>query len=137
MHRLGWVWYGNVDEIERDLALNSDFVVMNTVSSLSSGRRPSSNLIIEGDNFDTLRWLRMTNQGGIKCIYIDPPYNTGKRDFVYNDRFVARDDRYRHSTWLEWLYRRLTIARDLLSEDGLMFVSIDDTEFRAHEAIAR
>ncbi|MEI2623652.1 MAG: hypothetical protein V9G23_06945 [Giesbergeria sp.] len=62
------------------------------------------NLIIEGDNFDALRTLRMTHAGRVKCIYIDPPYNTGNRDFIYNDRFVDKDDNYRHSKWLEFMY---------------------------------
>ena len=86
------------------------------------------NLIIEGDNFDALRYLRMTHAGRVKCIYIDPPYNTGNRDFIYNDRFVDKDDSYRHSKWLEFMYRRLELAKNLLSEDGVIFVSIDDNE---------
>jgi adenine-specific DNA-methyltransferase len=87
---------------------------------------PWKNLIIEGDNFDALRWLRMTWAGRIKCIYVDPPYNTGNKDWVYNDRFFSADDRWRHSTWLEFLYRRFTLARDLLTEDGALLVSIND-----------
>ncbi|HMZ60896.1 MAG TPA: site-specific DNA-methyltransferase, partial [Leptospiraceae bacterium] len=75
-----------------------------------------------------LRYLRITYSGKVKCIYIDPPYNTGNRDFIYNDRFVDKDDVYKHSKWLEFMYQRLLLARDLLSEDGVIFVSIDDNE---------
>ncbi|NLE41422.1 MAG: site-specific DNA-methyltransferase, partial [Lentisphaerae bacterium] len=82
----------------------------------------------EGDNFDALRYLRMTHAGRVKCIYIDPPYNTGNRDFVYNDRFVDVNDAWRHSTWVEFMYQRLLLAKDLLRQDGSIFVSIDDNE---------
>lgn len=68
----------------------------------------------------------MTCANRVKCIYIDPPYNTGNRDRVYNDHYVEPNDRYRHSTWLEFLFRRLTLARDLLSADGVILVSIND-----------
>jgi adenine-specific DNA-methyltransferase len=70
----------------------------------------------------------MTHAGAVKCIYIDPPYNTGNKDWVYNDAYVDKEDRYRHSTWLEFLYRRLTLARDLLAEDGVILVSINDDQ---------
>lgn len=122
--RLGLVWERN--EIERDRALNSDFISLSLDQELSCGEGPFQNLIIEGDNFDALRWLRMTMKGRIKCIYIDPPYNTGNKDWVYNDHYVAKEDRYRHSVWLEFLHRRLTLARDLLTPDGVLMVSIND-----------
>ncbi len=82
--------------------------------------------MIEADNFDALRWLRMTHRGRVKCIYIDPPYNTGNKDWVYNDSYMSKEDAWRHSTWLEFLFQRLEIARDRLSEDGVMLVSIND-----------
>jgi hypothetical protein len=87
--------------------------VLDPDSELSCGAGPWRNLLIEGDNFDALRYLRMTHAGQVKCIYIDPPYNTGNKDFIYNDRFVDQDDLYKHSKWLEFLHRRLLLARDL------------------------
>ena len=84
------------------------------------------NLIIEGDNYDSLRLLRATHAGKIRVIYIDPPYNTGNKDWVYNDHYVGANDRWRHSQWLEFLYRRLALARDLLTSDGVILVSIND-----------
>ncbi|MCX7086433.1 MAG: site-specific DNA-methyltransferase [Methylococcales bacterium] len=122
----GLVWERK--EIEHEKAVNDDFVALDVDLALSCGEAPYRNLIIEGDNFDALRYLRMTHAGKIKCIYIDPPYNTGNRDFIYNDRFVDKEDAYRHSKWLEFMYRRLQLARDLLAEDGVIFVSIDDNE---------
>jgi len=123
---LGLVWERN--EIDADIAVDENFVACEVVQDLCEKPAPWRNLVIEGDNFDALRWLRMTMTGRVKCIYIDPPYNTGNIDWVYNDRFVDADDRYRQSTWLEFLYRRLTLARDLLSEDGVILVSINDNQ---------
>ncbi len=122
--RFGLVWEAN--EIERDKALNSDFVALDLVRDQCVGSAPWRNLIIEGDNFDALRYLRMTFAGQVKCILIDPPYNTGKNDFVYNDRFVDENHSWRFSTWVEFLYQRLVIARDLLSEDGVLICCIND-----------
>lgn len=124
--KFGLVW--ERDEIEHEKAINDDFVALDFVAGLACDEAPFGNFIIEGDNFDALRFLRMTHAGKVKCIYIDPPYNTGNRDFVYNDRFIDKDDAYRHSKWLEFMYRRLELAKELLAEDGVIFVSIDDNE---------
>jgi adenine-specific DNA-methyltransferase len=124
--KLGLVW--ERDAIEQDRALNADFVALEEVPELSVGTGTRENLIIEGDNFDALRALRIAYAGQVKCIYIDPPYNTGNRDFVYNDRFVDKDHSWRHSLWIEFMHQRLTLARDLLAQDGAIFVSIDDNE---------
>jgi adenine-specific DNA-methyltransferase len=122
--KFGLVWEAN--EIERDQALNNDFVALDLLPEHSVGAAPWRNLIIEGDNFDALRYLRMTFAGQVKCILIDPPYNTGKKDFVYNDRFLDENNSWRFSTWLEFLYQRLVIARDLLREDGVLLCCIND-----------
>lgn len=128
----GLVW--ERAEIEHENALNNDFVVLEHEPELSSGENPYGNLIIEGDNFDALRYLKMTHSGRIKVIYIDPPYNTGNKDFIYNDRYVDKDDVFKHSKWLEYMYRRLVLAKDLLAEDGAIFVSIGEDEF-SHLAV--
>lgn len=123
--------YGLVWErqgIAPDKALNRDFVGLELDPSLSCGPAPWRNLIIEGDNYDALRHLVSTHAGQVKLIYIDPPYNTGRKDFVYNDSYFDPTNRYRHSTWLEFMYQRLRLAKDLLAEDGVIFVSIDDNE---------
>lgn len=124
--KFGLVW--ERDAIEHDRALNDDFVVFDAMPELNAGTGPHENLIIEGDNFGSLRALRVAYAGKVKCIYIDPPYNTGNRDFVYNDRFVDKDHNWRHSMWLEFMFQRLTLARELLAQDGAIFVSIDDNE---------
>jgi adenine-specific DNA-methyltransferase len=124
--KFGLVW--EADDIERERARNADFVALDVVKELSCGSAPWRNLIIEGDNFDALRNLKMCFAGQVKCIYIDPPYNTGNRDFVYNDRFVDKEDSWRHSKWCEFMFQRLMLARDLLAPDGAIVVSIDDNE---------
>jgi adenine-specific DNA-methyltransferase len=96
--RLGLVW--ERDEIDHDRSMNQDFVALDLLPEHSCGDGPWHNLLIEGDNFDALRYLAMTHAGRVKCIYIDPPYNTGNKDFIYNDRFVDKDDQWKHSKWL-------------------------------------
>ncbi len=122
--RLGLVWERN--EIDPDKAIDTNFVVADLIEDRCEQPAPWENLIIEGDNYDALRWLRMTHRGQVKCIYIDPPYNTGKKDWVYNDDYVDPNHRYRNSQWLEFLYQRLLIARDLLTPDGVLLCSIND-----------
>lgn len=86
------------------------------------------NFLLEGDNLHSLKLLEKTHQGKIDVIYIDPPYNTGNKDFIYNDSFVDKTDGYSHSKWLSFMSERLEIARELLSDEGVIFISIDDNE---------
>lgn len=87
------------------------------------------NILIEGDNYHALTVLNYTHQEKIDVIYIDPPYNTGNQDFKYNDKFVDKEDGFRHSKWLNFIEKRLNLAKDLLKETGVIFISIDDNEF--------
>jgi adenine-specific DNA-methyltransferase len=84
--------------------------------------------LIEGDNLHALTALSFTHEGKFDIIYIDPPYNTGNKDFKYNDSFVDKEDSYRHSKWLSFMHKRLQIAKRLLSDTGVIFISIDDNE---------
>lgn len=86
------------------------------------------NIMIEGDNYHSLQVLNFTHKGKIDVIYIDPPYNTGNNDFCYNDKYVDKEDGYRHSKWLNFMEKRLELAKNLLSEQGIIFISIDDNE---------
>lgn len=106
------------------------------------GVATSENMIIHGDNLLALKSLLPKYRGKIKCIYIDPPYNTGKEGWIYNDNVndpqikkwlgevVGKegDDLSRHDKWLCMMYPRLKIMNELLSEDGIIFISIDDNE---------
>ena len=86
------------------------------------------NFLIEGDNLAALKLLVKTHRGKIDLIYIDPPYNTGNRDFIYNDSYVDKTDTFRHSKWLSFMKKRLEIAKRLMSDKGVIFISIDDNE---------
>lgn len=113
--------------------------------------RDSKNIYISGDNLDALKHMLKSYEGAVKCIYIDPPYNTGSDGFVYNDKFsftkeklmekldIGEEEAGRlmgmtsrgsasHSAWLTFMYPRLLLARDLLTRDGVIFISIDDNE---------
>lgn len=85
------------------------------------------NFLLEGDNLHSLKLLEKTHKGRIDVIYIDPPYNTGN-SFTYNDENIELNDNYRHSKWISFMAERLEIARNLLSEQGIIFISIDDNE---------
>ena len=87
------------------------------------------NFLLEGDNLHSLRLLEKTHRGRIDVIYIDPPYNTGNKDFRYDDAFVDSNDGFKHSKWLSFLAARLEIAFRLLSETGCILISINDIEY--------
>lgn len=87
------------------------------------------NLLIEGDNYHALSVLNYTHAGKVDVIYIDPPYNTGNKDFIFNDNYVDKEDAYRHSKWLSFMEKRLKLAKNLLKDTGVIFISIDYIEF--------
>ena len=87
------------------------------------------NFLIEGDNLHSLKLLEKTHRNKIDVIYIDPPYNTGNKDFIYDDHYIDKNDGYAHSKWLSFMSKRLEIARNLLSKTGVIFISIDENEF--------
>ncbi len=90
----------------------------------------SDNILIEGDNFFALSALNQVYPNGfVDVIYIDPPYNTGNNDFQYNDKFVDEEDSYHHSKWLSFMEARLNLAKNLLKDDGVIYISIDEHEF--------
>lgn len=90
----------------------------------------SNNILIEGDNIESLITLNMVcNSGLVDVVYIDPPYNTGNKDFKYNDSFVDSDDGFFHSKWLSFMNERLQLCRNLMKEDAVIFISIDDNEY--------
>lgn len=97
-------------------------------NGLLSAAESPNHILIEGDNLHALTALTFTHEGKIDVIYIDPPYNTGNKDFKYNDSFVDKKDSYRHSKWLSFMHKRLQIAKRLLSDKGVIFISIDDYE---------
>jgi len=96
---------------------------------ITTDENEPTHILIEGDNYHALSVLNYTHKGKIDLIYIDPPYNTGKADeFMYNDKYVDINDGYRHSKWLSFMNKRLELAKNLLSDKGVIFISIDDNE---------
>jgi adenine-specific DNA-methyltransferase len=101
---------------------------------ITEANKPT-NLLIQGDNYHALSALNYTHEKKIDIIYIDPPYNTGSRDFIFNDHYVDKEDSYRHSKWLSFMEKRLRLARNLLKDSGIIFISIDDNELSQLKAI--
>ena len=127
--KYGLVWEDKPEEIETRLV--DELPVLTEVPEcaiVSESPDAPNHILIEGDNLEALTALAYTHEGKIDVIYIDPPYNTGNKDFVYNDSFVDREDGYRHSKWLSFMDKRLQIAKSLLSSGGVIFISIDDNE---------
>lgn len=126
--------YGLVFEEHREAVddlLENNVPVLMEDEDLKIDNGGTQNFLIEGDNLASLKLLEKTHKGAIDLIYIDPPYNTGNKDFVYDDTFVGDDDKFRHSKWLSFMERRLKIAKKLLSSNGILFISIDDNEYAA------
>lgn len=86
------------------------------------------NFLLEGDNLHSLHLLEKIHRGKVDVIYIDPPYNTKNRDFMYDDNMVGDDDAFKHSKWISFMEKRLLCARQLLTDEGVIFISINDFE---------
>ena len=128
--KYGLVWEDKPEDVEQRM-LNEQPVLVEVPERaiISDDAEAPNHILIEGDNIEALTALSYSHAGMIDVIYIDPPYNTGNKDFVYNDSFVDKEDGYRHSKWLSFMNKRLKIAKGLLSDKGVLFISIDDNEF--------
>ena len=123
--------YGLVFEEHReeiDEVLDTHTPVLTEDENLFIDNGGQMNFLVEGDNLASLKLLEKTHKGKIDFIYIDPPYNTGSKDFIYDDTYVVKEDGYRHSKWLSFISKRLLIAKSLLSNNGIIFISISDIE---------
>jgi adenine-specific DNA-methyltransferase len=145
MPTLNWIGKEVVVEHHKEVP----FHLLRCNPALSVGEPGSGNLLVQGDNLLALKALLPYYKGQVKCIYIDPPYNTGNESWVYNDnvnspeinawlgQVVGREaeDLSRHDKWLCMMYPRLVLLRELLSEDGSFWMSIDDNEVHHARAI--
>ena len=127
--------YGLVWDVERtkerfEADAEGKLPVLKEVKSreLNADRDRPFNILIEGDNFHALSVLAYTHEGAIDVIYIDPPYNTGAKDWKYNNNYVDINDAYRHSKWLSMMSNRLRLAKRLLTRDGVLICAIDENE---------
>lgn len=128
LSRFGLVWEDKTEDVVEQCARKLPVLQeLAELAILENGIQPT-NVLIEGDNYHSLSVLNYTHPGSVDLIYIDPPYNTGHEDFIYNDNYVEADDTFRHSKWLSFMNPRLKLARNLLTESGMIFVSIDDNE---------
>ena len=127
--KYGLVWEEHEEAV--DVMMKTHIPVFTADDSMEINGNPNSeqyNFLLEGDNLLSLQLLEKTVRGDIDVIYIDPPYNTGGKDFIYDDAFVDETDGFRHSKWLSFIHARLAIAQKLLKQSGVIFISIDDNE---------
>ena len=130
--KFGLVWEDKPEQVAKDCQEKLPILREDVTKALDLDAEQPTNIIIEGDNYHALSVLNYTHAGKIDVIYIDPPYNTGKKDeWKYNDRWVDENDAYRHSKWLSFMEKRLKLAKGLMSKNGTIFISIDDNE-QAH-----
>ena len=128
--KYGLVWEEHEEEV--DVKMKTHIPVFTEVKEkeiVGNSESDEFNFLLEGDNLHSLRLLEKTHKGKIDVIYIDPPYNTGHKDFIYDDAFVDRQDGYSHSKWISFMEKRLKIAHSLLKSSGTIFISIDDNEY--------
>jgi len=129
----------NKDGLIRDEKIDDLAVVMRhgesiypglvEVDRVERGGDKPFHTVINAENYHALQLLLYTHEGKIDCIYIDPPYNTGAKDWKYNNDYVDSEDRYRHSKWLSFMEKRLLLSKRLLRKNGLLIVTIDEKEF--------
>lgn len=124
--KYGLIWENHPEYIEEYLKNNSLVLHEKENLCIDFGYGYTNNTLIEGDNLASLLAMRESGEK-VDVIYIDPPYNTGN-EFVYNDKIVDKEDSFKHSKWLSFMEKRLKVARDLLTDEGVIFVSIDDNE---------
>lgn len=126
--KFGLLWEDNPEDVAELCKTKLPVLVDVEDKEISSDVPAPTNILIEGDNYHALSVLNYTHKGRIDVIYIDPPYNTGARDWKYNNHYVDISDAYRHSKWLSMMEKRLLLAKSLLKADGVLIVAIDDNE---------
>lgn len=125
--KYGLVWEEHEEEVDKKMVDNIPVFIEDETKEIISNENEKFNFILEGDNLHSLYLLEKTHKGRINIIYIDPPYNTGN-SFTYDDAMVGDLDGFKHSKWLSFMEKRLRIARKLLADDGIIWISIDENE---------
>lgn len=131
--KYGLVWEDKPEQIVEDCKTNVPILRLKEKKKgidpvLITDPLKDENILIEGDNYHSLSVLNYTHKQKVDLIYIDPPYNTGARNWKYNNDYIDKDDVYRHSKWLSFMRHRLELAKNLLSEDGVLICAIDKHE---------
>ena len=128
--KYGLVWEEHEEAVDVQMRTHIPVFTEDTSREIAALPDGDYNFLLEGDNLHSLYLLEKTHKGRIDVIFIDPPYNTGsKNDFIYDDCIVDSNDTFRHSKWCSFIYKRLCIAKSLLSESGLIYITIDDNEY--------
>ena len=126
--KLGLVWEDQNEEELEALKNNFPYVEEIVDQRILNDKELPVNSIFEGENLHTLSLLNFTHKGAFDLIYIDPPYNTGARNWIYNNDFTDKEDSYRHSRWLSFMSKRLKLSKPLLKKDGVLICAIDENE---------
>ena len=126
--RFGLVWEDKKEDVAEQCKDRLPVLEEKTKKQIITSKKDIDHIFIEGDNYHALSVLNYTHKKKIDVIFIDPPYNTGSKSWIYNNNYVEKDDRFRHSKWLSFMAKRLRLARTLLKDDGFFIVTIDDHE---------
>lgn len=128
--KYGLVWdeERTVEQFEEETRGKLPVLTEDKSKEIHTDEEGPTHILIEGDNYHALSVLNYTHEGKIDVIYIDPPYNTGAKDWIYNNNYVDINDPYRHSKWLSMMNNRLQLAKDLLKDDGVLICAIDENE---------
>ena len=128
LKKFGLVWEEHEERVDVEMKSQIPVFSEDKTKEILLSDKDEFNFILEGDNLHSLKLLEKTHKGRINAIIIDPPYNTKNKDFVYNDTKIGDDDAFRHSKWLSFMEKRLSIAKKLLATNGFIMISIDDNE---------
>ena len=112
--KFGLIWEDKIEEVVEQCRNNHPLLTEVKSKAIATDSDKPTNILIEGDNYHSLSVLNYTHQKKIDVIYIDPPYNTGARDWKYNNNYVDKEDSWRHSKWLSFMNKRLSLAKKLL-----------------------
>lgn len=126
--KYGLVWEDKPEEVVLQCRENVPILKEAKARRIVQEDSKPTNLLIEGDNYHALSVLNYTHRESFDVIYADPPYNTGNKSWRYNNDYIEKDDDFRHSKWLSYIYKRLLLAKNLLSESGILVFAIDDYE---------
>ena len=126
--KFGLLWEDKPEDVAELCKTKLPVLVDVEDKEISDNSHGPRNILIEGDNYHALSVLNYTHKSKVDVIYIDPPYNTGAKDWKYNNSYIDECDDYRHSKWLSMMHKRLVLARNVLKKDGVLIVTIDDHE---------
>jgi len=129
--KYGIVWEDKTEEVAEQCKTHLPVLKEEKKKVISSDKTGIDHVFIQGDNYHALSVLNYTHRKKVDVIFIDPPYNTGNQSWIYNNSYVDKEDRFKHSKWLSFMSKRLRLARNLLKEDGFFIVTIDHNELFA------